>query len=1437
VTKGLLKNKRSGLVRGLHISILIALISPVFTVVTAPARAVSPLPICSPEISTSGGYTIVKFVDPGECTWNSPEDATEMRGLIVGGGGGGGGSYLMGGGGGGGGYLSFETLTITNQVLKINVGAGGAGGGSTLGSSISQNGETSSVSIGSDLTPTLKLAAPGGGRGGSEIQNQHLGFHYSGRSGGSGGGHGGTFPASTFGRSETVTAVIPDSQTAASIGLLQLGNAGAPCALEPYGGTGGGGGGAGAPAGCYIDTANGAVVVAGHGGDGYANNILGTEFFWAGGGGGGSFGYQTNIYGAGNGGRGGGGGGGAFGEQVATQPRQGSAGANGLNAASAGSAGAGGNGGVNTGGGGGAATHPFGPGGNGGSGIVVLKYTSTSWLAVSRQIVGGERLAPFTVQPQIAIQSGLNNETVTASTAVITATISSGGTLLGTATATASSGIATFNNLAINGTVGTRYRITYSSPELAPVTESITLTPAKISIAAISGVTAPATGATPVTAITSTGEYTGTVSWAETLTSASKFATASIYTATITLTAATGFSLSGVTVNFFTVAGATSVTNTAGSGVITAVFPATGGAVTPTFSAWSSVSKTYGDASFTVSEPTVTGSVPGTFEYSSATTSVISVSGTSLNVEGAGSSVITATFTPTDLANYNIATTTMTVNVAKASRTVTVDASSYSSIYYVDTKVRVNGRFDIYPALPTITATASAGTGTLSYEMFGWNTCQQVPRGVPGAMLLSSRYAGAGPCTVRAIISADSNYLAATSNSIRINFVYPLKYTIGYEKNGAIGSLEKASEIYQQGRSGITLPGVGGLTKEGYSFQGWSTSGSTPVLSGAYTPTGNVTLKAVWVPIDYQISYNADGGDSTPSASTVTFGDTFVLADSIARSSLGGISYQFAGWESGGSIYEAGESLRVGNSDRTFTAVWVQQYEVTYLANGGAFATGDTEKDGECSSNICNSNQGITLNSAPIRSGYTFTGWEDMNENLVSDTDTAVAGIQTTVTGSSYIFAARWLPISYDITYVSSGSTAPTQSPLNASQIFSIGSAVTRTGYTFDGWSDGISTYWPDSDYQVGTSNISLTAEWISDVSPYDGTNGSIACSIAGNFTVSENVVISESDCEGSVVIPEGVTDIDTELFKDNSSITSLIIPNTITGIGTDAFTNTASLTSYTYCGSELLEGDLTNAGLDTKTKICTNPPNNSTKIVDTPTPQQTSKIFSITQNCPTSATTILITGSFLTPISNISINDQMIDPSQWKQSVDLLEITISTTTLGLIRIQIYNGQSPLLPAQSVSLVETCFTPKPADPEPSTPAPTDTKNSTAANVDKPIVVENPAEVMKYLGSVFFATGSAKLTTATQKTLRSIASKIKSSSARQVLSLGNADSRGIVSRNRELSKARAKAVIAFLKKLNREPEYVLRWYGTSRPVATGNSASDLAKNRRVEIWRS
>ena len=94
----------------------------------------------------------------------------------------------------------------------------------------------------------------------------------------------------------------------------------------------------------------------------------------------------------------------------------------------------------------------------------------------------------------------------------------------------------------------------------------------EIDISAIPGVSAPAYGEMPVTTITETAQYTGTVSWSP---ADSTFGGETVYTATITLTAKSGYTLTGLAADFFTVAGATTVTNAAGSGVVTAVFPAT----------------------------------------------------------------------------------------------------------------------------------------------------------------------------------------------------------------------------------------------------------------------------------------------------------------------------------------------------------------------------------------------------------------------------------------------------------------------------------------------------------------------------------------------------------------------------------------------------------------------------------------------------------------------------------------------------------------------------------------------------------------------------------------------------------------------------------------------------------------------------------------------
>ena len=104
-----------------------------------------------------------------------------------------------------------------------------------------------------------------------------------------------------------------------------------------------------------------------------------------------------------------------------------------------------------------------------------------------------------------------------------------------------------------------------TNPE-TPASDSV------VSLLAIPGVVAPVCGASPVAKSIDTAQYSGTLTWSPV---ASSFAPSTVYTATIALTAKSGWTLSGVAANCFTVAGATA-TNAANGGTITAVFPATG---------------------------------------------------------------------------------------------------------------------------------------------------------------------------------------------------------------------------------------------------------------------------------------------------------------------------------------------------------------------------------------------------------------------------------------------------------------------------------------------------------------------------------------------------------------------------------------------------------------------------------------------------------------------------------------------------------------------------------------------------------------------------------------------------------------------------------------------------------------------------------------------
>ena len=99
-------------------------------------------------------------------------------------------------------------------------------------------------------------------------------------------------------------------------------------------------------------------------------------------------------------------------------------------------------------------------------------------IRIRRNASGTGSGAPFSTQPMVEIRDADGNVVTSDSTSVISASISSGGVLIGTTTATAVNGIATFaSDFGIGGTAGQTYVLRFSTGSFSTVTQSITVTP------------------------------------------------------------------------------------------------------------------------------------------------------------------------------------------------------------------------------------------------------------------------------------------------------------------------------------------------------------------------------------------------------------------------------------------------------------------------------------------------------------------------------------------------------------------------------------------------------------------------------------------------------------------------------------------------------------------------------------------------------------------------------------------------------------------------------------------------------------------------------------------------------------------------------------------------------------------------------------------------
>lgn len=634
-------------------------------------------------------------------------------------------------------------------------------------------------------------------------------------------------------------------------------------------------------------------------------------------------------------------------------------------------------------------------------------------------------------------------------------------------------------------------------------------------------VAAPAIGVAPVKSLPSNGQYSTSISWSPTV--ESTFLPNTSYTANFMLTSDTMTTLSGVAANFFTVNGAApTVGNAANAGTFSVTYPAKWAINFDSNGATGSQSTLY----YTTGGNSVPLPATTTFQKSGYTfggwaTSNVSTSAITAAYSAAAPITYYAIWIhPTSTVTYlaNGGSGTMASQSSNATANLITNSFSLANNVFLGWNTAANGsgtsynNQQSYSFLSNIDLHAQWGN-QISYSNAGADSglpSRTTDDWASGAINLPNAgtmvkvgYGFGGWSATSGGSTAVSNPYTPTSGIT----LYPVwnanTYTITYFGNGSATGTVPSNQSWTAGTSATPLSSnSGSLGKPGYNFSGWATSASSTTAVTTYGSIGDQAFYAIWTPITYTLAYNLNGGDSVlPQSASLNIYQSTTVASAPTKA-----ANFFGGWNTAsngtGIAYSPGSTFTVDSSTATtvtLTAQWIPGFTVHYNMNGSATAAA---ADASYASGTS-----ITLSATPVRTGYTFAGWLDSNGQL-RNASTSFTVIQNSV------LRAQWTAVAITVTYLmNSGTSAtPTQSNVYYGNIFSVAATPTRSGYTFNGWLDGTGTYAAGQQYLVGTSNITLTAQWtaINYTVTYDlgGAPGSVPSSlsnrnIGGTFNVS----------------------------------------------------------------------------------------------------------------------------------------------------------------------------------------------------------------------------------------------------------------------------------------------------------------------------------------------
>ena len=650
----------------------------------------------------------------------------------------------------------------------------------------------------------------------------------------------------------------------------------------------------------------------------------------------------------------------------------------------------------------------------------------------------------------------------------------------------------------------------------------------------------------------------------------------------------------------------------------------------------------------------------------------------------------------------------------------------------------------------------------------------------------------------------------------------PINYTITYNTAGATSDTPTQSSLTINSSFVIAAA----PTRAGYLFTGWQDSNTFVWGERAtYTINGsNISFTAQWTAINYSVTYDLGGGylATPPTQSAVNISVPFNIYNGTAPTWL---AHTFTGWSDGTRTYSSGDSYTPGARNITLTAQYsLNGYtQISYSAGVGGVGTPPA------TFGLLEGDTFLVASGGTVSNpGNSFTGWSD-GRLTYQPNDTYYVGPYT----SPVTLTAQWLA-GYTVVYVAgpaSGSVPTDSNSYSSSNTFMVldATSLSYSGFSFGGWSDGVTTYLAGSTYTVGNSSITFTAIWNANpASSPSVVRAPITTPPVEELThstpltsaiVAAEVALSANQAKAkqyfaSLPINRNKSGEQSESAPSASQIHSVASG---TSINTQvARTNSAQAANITLPATSVILSDLVVQQLAKQATVVAT----ANGISVTPVAG-----FTGTLVVPTVAT---IDGKQVTVLNNVVVNPVApVGIGYAPVSINKSAISWAPSASQVVSYQIaINGKT------------ACQTTSSSCPVPALIGPKSKVTITAIGNDQ---TASAPEVIPYAATapipalkVNFATASATLSRPQKIEIAAIARVIRTQGFTRLVVNGFADARGSAELNAKLSQARAQAVAAYMQVVLPEIAVKASAFGAKNAIAPNSTAEGQAQNRRTEI---